>query len=105
MLGCAYISIAYVDGFTPDGEEARGWRRPRGGCTLSPWKDIQRTLPLHLPPSLQGWTPPAALKNASLHRQYLFSYAWGVKAVTGVGGESTWLSLTSGQAKAMLLRR
>lgn len=23
MLGCAYISIAYVDGFTPDDHEAR----------------------------------------------------------------------------------
>eukprot|EP01147_Barroeca_monosierra_P008915 gene8915-1258_t len=34
-----------------------------------------------------GWAPPVEFKNESLPQQYFLAFAWGVKAVTDVGGE------------------
>lgn len=36
----------------------------------------------------QGWAPPESLKSEALHQQYYIAFAYGVHAVTDVGGES-----------------
>jgi hypothetical protein len=45
---------------------------------------------------LQAWTPPVSLEHAALGHQYYLAFAWGVKAVTDVGGEctSSWLVMS-----------
>ena len=55
-IGCAYIAICYVGGFSEPGEE--------------------------------GWAPPETFKEQPLNEQYFLAFAWGVKAVTDVGGEA-----------------
>eukprot|EP00045_Choanoeca_perplexa_P018055 m.276454 g.276454 ORF g.276454 m.276454 type:complete len:831 (-) comp17698_c0_seq2:8158-10650(-) len=36
----------------------------------------------------ESWTPPESFEHATLGHQYYLAFAWGVKAVTDVGGES-----------------